>query len=217
MQLRLRLFHTFLRETLPAPPVRVLEIGCGDGALASALTGDGYEVTAIDPDAPDGAMFRRMRLEEYEAEAGSFDAVVSSVALHHVPDLDAATARIEGLLRPGGRLVLAELAKERIAGATARWYHEQRSATAPAGHEHPAIEPDFEMWHRQWKEGRADVHASSDLLPAVAGRFREIRLDWTPYLYSYGLDDSLEPVERALIESGEIEAVGFLYVGERRG
>lgn len=216
MELRLRSFHAFLRESLPTPPARVLEVGCGDGALAIALAGDGYDVTAIDPDAPDGALFHRVRLEDYDGEAQSFDAVVASVALHHVHDLVAATARIEGLLRPGGRLVLAEFAKERITGATARWYHAQRRALAALGNEDAAIEADFEAWHGQWIRDRADIHPSPDLLAAVAGRFREVHVEWTPYLYSYRLDDSLEPAERAAIESGEIEAVGLRYVGERR-
>jgi SAM-dependent methyltransferase len=216
MQLRLRSFHSFLREALPASPARVLEIGCGDGALAIALAGDGYDVTAIDPHAPDGAMFHRVRLEDYEGEAGSFDAVVASVALHHVPDLDAATAAIERLLAPGGRLVLAEFAKERIAGATARWYHGQRLALAAAGDEDAVIDADLETWHRQWMQDRADVHPSSDLLAALARRFVELRLERVPYLYSYRLDDALEPVERAAIDSGEIEAVGLRYLGERR-
>jgi SAM-dependent methyltransferase len=216
MRLRLRSFHSFLREALPAPPARLLEIGCGDGALAIALTGDGYDVTAIDPHAPEGAMFHRVRLEDYEGEAGSFDAVVASVALHHVPDLDAGTATIERLLAPGGRLVLAEFAKERIAGTTARWYHGQRGALAAAGYEDAVIDPDFDAWHRQWTQDRADVHPSSDLLAALSRRFVEFRLEWVPYLYSYRLDDSLEPAERAVIDSGEIEAVGLHYVGERR-
>ena len=38
-----------------------------------------------------------------------------------------------------------------------------------------------------------------------------------PYLYSYRLDDAVEPVERALIEAGAIEATGVLYAGELGG
>jgi SAM-dependent methyltransferase len=216
MQLRLRSFHAFLGESLPVPPARVLEIGCGDGAIAIALAGDGYDVTAIDPHAPDGAMFHRVRLEEYNAEAGSFDAVVASVALHHLPDLDAGVATIERLLVPGGRLALAEFAKERIAGATARWYHGQRVALAAAGDEDAVIDADFETWHRQWTQDRAEIHPASDLLDVLARRFVELQLEWVPYLHSYRLDDSLEPVERAAIDSGEIEAVGLRYLGERR-
>jgi SAM-dependent methyltransferase len=214
VKLRLRSFRDFLRITLPAPPARVLEIGCADGALADALFEDGYEIVAIDPAAPQGAHFRRERLEDYEAEPGSFDAVVASLALHHVPDLDSALVKIARLLRPGGKLLLAEFAKERLAAQTARWYHAQRLALTAVGRDDSSVPADFAVWHEKWKQDRADVHPSSKLLPALASRFRELHLEWTPYLYSYRLDDSLEPAERALIASGEIEAVGYRYVGE---
>ena len=214
MKLRLRSFRDFLRAALPAPPARVLEIGCADGALADALVEHGYEVVAIDPNAPERAHFRRERLEDYEAEPGSFDAVVASLALHHVPDLDSALAKIARMLRPGGKLVLAEFAKERLADRTARWYHAQRLALTAVGREDASIPADFAVWHEKWKQDRADVHPSTTLLPALVSRFRELHLEWTPYLYSYRLDDTLEPAERALVASGEIEAVGYRYVGE---
>lgn len=40
----------FVRANLPAPPMRLLEIGAGDGALARALADTGCEVLAIDPE-----------------------------------------------------------------------------------------------------------------------------------------------------------------------
>ncbi len=217
MKLRLRLFHDFLRSALPPPPARVLEIGCADGALADALVADGYDVVAIDPQAPDGRCFRRVRLEEYEDETGSFDAVVASLALHHVPDLGSSVAKIARLLRPEGRLVLAEFAKERLAGRTARWYHAQRRALDAVGRDDSAAPAEFERWHTKWLEDRREIHPAADLLAALSQRFDERRLEWTPYLFSYRLDDSLEPVERALVDSGEIEPVGYRYIGEPRG
>jgi predicted RNA methylase len=51
----------FVRANLPAPPMRLLEIGAGDGALARALADAGYEVLAIDPD-PTGAQVRPVAL-----------------------------------------------------------------------------------------------------------------------------------------------------------
>src|SRR2546428_8393562 len=82
---------------LPPPPARVLEVGCGSGALARALSAAGYDVLAIDPVAPEGPIFRQIRLEQ--PEDGEFDAVVSSRPLHHVDDLRAAPDR-SGELAP---------------------------------------------------------------------------------------------------------------------
>ena len=78
MSLRLERFHAFARAQLPSPPARLLEIGGGDGELALALAADGYDVTAIDPRAPEGAIFHRLTLEELDDELG-FDAGVASL------------------------------------------------------------------------------------------------------------------------------------------
>jgi SAM-dependent methyltransferase len=42
---------------LPPTPASVLEIGCGEGELARAVARLGYEIVAIDPQAPDGEIF----------------------------------------------------------------------------------------------------------------------------------------------------------------
>jgi 2-polyprenyl-3-methyl-5-hydroxy-6-metoxy-1,4-benzoquinol methylase len=61
------------------PSARVLEVGCGDGALTLALAEKGYDVTGIDPMAPPGEHFRRLLLEDLKPEDGPFDAVVASL------------------------------------------------------------------------------------------------------------------------------------------
>ena len=51
------------------------------------------------------------------------------------------------------------------------------------------------------------------MLAALAPRFGERSLEWTPYLRG---ELGIEPgVERAAIDAGAIRATGFLYVGER--
>ena len=54
------------------PPGRVLEVGCGAGELAQALARAGHFVTAIDPRAPEGPIFRRVRIEEFSDPEGRF-------------------------------------------------------------------------------------------------------------------------------------------------
>jgi SAM-dependent methyltransferase len=93
-------FTEFVLSQLP-PPARVLELGCGAGRLAHALAAAGYDVLAIDPVAPEGALFRRVTLEELE-DPGPFDAVVAQRSLHHLHDLGAALDRVHALLRPKG-------------------------------------------------------------------------------------------------------------------
>jgi SAM-dependent methyltransferase len=205
----------FVRQQLPSPPASVLEVGCGEGDLARELEAAGYEIVAIDPEAPLGEIFRSVTLEDFDG-SGPFAAVVASLSLHHIQDVGAALDKTAGLLAPGGLLILNEWDRERFQGTTARWYFHQRQALAALGRDHAEIEPTFEEWWPEWQERRSDVHPYKAMRAELDRAFSERFFEWVPYLYGYRLGGEVEPLERALIASGEIEAVGFQYVGERR-
>ena len=99
----------------------MLEVGCGDGGLARALADAGYDVLAIDPEAPDGEIFRRTTLEGFD-EPSPFDAVVASLSLHHVHDLGAGLDKVVRLLE--GPLILNEFAWDRREPMTPEWEEE---------------------------------------------------------------------------------------------
>jgi SAM-dependent methyltransferase len=186
----------------------VLEVGCGRGDLARAVDRLGYQVSAIDPEAPAGAIFHAVALEEF-SDPGPFDAVVANLALHHIPDLDDALAKIRRLLRPGGRLIVNEHAWDRLDEQTARWYLEESAATdrgAPRS---------VEQCLDEWVTDHAGLHSSAAMRKELDRRFEERLFVWTPYL-NRELGDAIdERAERALIEAGAIQATGFRYVGER--
>jgi SAM-dependent methyltransferase len=208
---RLAGFRSFVLDTVP-PPARLLEVGCGGGTLALALAADGYDVTAVDPEAPEGSPFRRLRIEDYDDER-PFEAVVASLSLHHVDDLPVSVNRIASLLPSGGLLLVDEFARERFTGATARWYHLQRLALAAAGGDAGEVPAAFEDWERRWHERHGHIFTLGDVRDALAVRFDEQSFEWRPYLYSYHLDDALEPLERAMIDAGGLEATGARYRG----
>ena len=209
LSLRLGRFLELIGEHVPVGS-RLLEVGCGDGELARALTEAGYEVTAIDPRAPEGEIFRRERLEDFDADQ-PFDAIVASLSLHHVADLGVAVDKLAGMLEPGGPLLLDEFARERFVGETASWHHGRRRDRDPEG-----MPADFDVFIERWHADHDDVHPFEEVRAALATRFSELLFERAPYLYDYHLGDSLEPLERGLIEAGTIEPIGIRYVGQSR-
>ena len=203
----------FVLSQLPEPPARVLEVGCGRGDLARALADAGYDVVAIDPEAPEGPLFRRVSLEDFD-EPGPFDAVVASRSLHHIRDLDGALDKISNLLDPSGAVVLNEFACDRLDDATADWYYGQRRALA-AAHGRPAP-ASLEACLEEWRDDHAGLHGYAAMRRALDRRFEERFFSWEPYLHGELGGVTTEALERALIEAGGIQATGFRYVGERR-
>jgi SAM-dependent methyltransferase len=196
----------FARAHLPPPPARVLEVGCGDGGLAQALADAGYRVTAIDPRAPSGAIFKQVTLEAFDARE-RFDAAVAIVSLHHIADPGLAVRKIGGLLTPGGRLIVEEFAKERfIDRSTAEWYWRQRE-----------VGEDFERWLSAWIDDHSDMHPFAAIRASLEQHFVQRYFARVPYLHTYDLDPAVEPIERTLIARGEIQATGIRYVGEPLG
>ena len=202
----------FVLAHLPPPPARILEIGCGSGELALALAQARYDVLAIDPDAPGGAVFRRTSLEELE-EPGPFDAVVASRSLHHICDLDAAVERIHGLTQPGGRLILVEFAWERLDPDTADWYLGQQLALQAAGRLDD-VPLSAEETRAAWDEEHRGLHTGEAMRTSLDRRFRELRFERTPYLHRMLAGVASEALEQTLIDAGAVRALALRWVGE---
>jgi SAM-dependent methyltransferase len=196
----------FVTAELPRTPARVLEIGCGEGALARRLASIGYRVVAIDPRAPEGDIFEPVSLEDF-ADPGPFDAAVANRSLHHIADLSGSLDKVARLLRPGGRLIVYEHAWERMDEPTARWYLGRHAAA------HPHAPRGLEDLLAKWEADHAGLHGYGDLRSELDRRFTERYFAWTPYLYGE-LGAEAEAEERALIDAGAIRATGFHYAGE---
>ncbi|MGA7991943.1 MAG: methyltransferase domain-containing protein [Thermoanaerobaculia bacterium] len=111
-----------IREAVGRPD-RVLDVACGPGIVAQALVGVAREIVGVDT-TPEMVALSRARLlkagavsasfHEGTAEAlpfpdRSFDAVVTRLSLHHLVHVPEALAEMRRVLRPGGRLVVADV------------------------------------------------------------------------------------------------------------
>jgi len=206
--------EAWVKSQLPRPPARVLEVGCGDGRLARSLKRGGYDVVAVDPDAPLGAIFRQCRIEDLD-EVGRFDVAVAGLSLHHVDNLTVVLDKVRRLLRPRGRIIVYEFAWDNFDRKTAEWFWMRRSALKPRirrrlGGRTPT--DSFKKWRRTFH----DLHPYPQLRRALDRRFAARFFAWTPYLHQFPGDVSTEARERRAIERGEIQPLGFRYVGQRR-
>lgn len=195
-------FAEFVLTQLVRTPSRLLEIGCGDGQVALALCASGHQVTAIDPVAPDGPIFERVTLEEF-VPSGSFDVVVASRSLHHVPDLALAVDKIAQL---APLLVVEEFGWDRFDERTAAWYLAQLDGPSKS----------IEQCRREWDEEHVGLHGCETLRSEFERRFSERFFAWCPNLHRYPRVRADRDSEQALIDAGAINALGFRYVGTRR-
>lgn len=200
------------REMAPAP-ARVLEVGCGAGVLATRLAAAGHDVVAIDPSAPPGPLFRRLKLSEVDPADGPFDAIVAQHSLHHVGDLEAAADRIVELLRPGGLVLVDELAWERLDGPTLDWlYGQRRALAATRGSEPPGS---IDALAAEWEADHVGLHTGAALLFALGARFAPRLVEDCAGLYGALGGVATAVLEQALVEQQAIAPIGFRFVGVR--
>jgi hypothetical protein len=196
-------FGTFVLDQLPPPPGRILEIGCGkDGGLVDLLTAAGYDALGVDPEAPDGASYRRVRFEDVD---GTYDAVVAGRVLHHVNQLDEGIAKLASL---APLLLVDEFAPERIDAGARDWYEAQRRMLVAAGASPPGP-PDLGAWAAR----HPDLHQPETLLDALRAHYDERVLEWIPYLHRWLAGPSSEALETTLVDAGAIPAVGYRFAG----
>jgi SAM-dependent methyltransferase len=227
----------FLVRVLPPAPVRVLEVGCGDGAVAHGLAAAGYDVTGVD----------EADFLHYES-SGVFDALLFTRSLHHMSPVGTALGKAHAILASGGLIVAEELAYDRVNIQTARWLYDLESvliaaalfAAAPGGAADesgpdaistPAAATEGNplgrwRWEHAAEPPLATGHA---ILAAARERFELTVVEEAPYLYRY-LCERLEPTERGLrigrrtlelesrlIRERDIAAAGLRFVGRMGG
>jgi SAM-dependent methyltransferase len=206
-----------VRPHLPAPPAEVVEIGCGGlGGFVPMLRAGGYEAVGVDPEAPEGAEYRRAEFERVEPFC-DLDAVVASTSLHHVDDPAEVLDRVASFLTPGGTVVVVEWASEEFDEPTAEWCFRRLGPDEEPGWLHrrrdewKASAKPWNEYLREWAQ-REGVHSSATLLRLLDERFDRQELARGPYFFA-DLAATTPEDEQAAIDTGQIRATRVDYVG----
>lgn len=202
-----------------AKGARVLEVGCGGGALAKSLLDDGFDVVAID--ASDDAVtaarkhgvmaiqndFFALPLPAAESDATKYDAIVFSRSLHHVLPLDAALERAKALLKPDGKLIVDEFGCELIDAPTAVWFYglvNVLQSMGPCNHAGASYtsgdfgsESALNQWRHQYLE-KHRIASFSDMRAATLLHFSMVVEEKIPYLFRYFDEDTAPTAEETV-------------------
>jgi SAM-dependent methyltransferase len=208
-----------VRGRLPAPPARVVDMGCGPlGGFVPMLRAKGYDAIGIDPQAPEERHYQRIEFERAELPP-QVDAVVASTSLHHVTDPADVIDRITTMVRSRGAVVIVEWAWEKFDERTAEWcfnrlgrddeagwLQRRRDEWLASGHEWPS-------YVREWAEREA-LHPGDVLVRLLDERLERRLLTHGAYFFP-DLAGTTEVDEQKAIDAGEIQATRIDYVGTR--
>lgn len=128
-----------IRRAVPVAGADLLDLGCGDGAMARRLAAAGARVTAVEVStasiAPDPAVtVIEGRAEALPLAGAGFDAVLMLKSLHHVPvaAMEAGLREVARVLRPGGLLFCWEPVFAGPFNDIMRLFHDEQPQRAAA-------------------------------------------------------------------------------------
>ncbi|HEY2428755.1 MAG TPA: methyltransferase domain-containing protein [Acidimicrobiales bacterium] len=154
----------------PRPGERILDLGCGDGALTAAIVARGATVVGVDSSDAMVAAARARGIDARLADGAAlpftaeFDAVFSNAALHWMPDADRVAASVAAALRPGGRFVGEFGGHGNVAAMGVALVAALRAAGVGGLDQHPWYYPSADE-HRSRLEAAGFVVESIELIP----------------------------------------------------
>jgi len=223
----------FVLENLPSKKLRILEVGCGSGALAKQIHNLGHEIIALDSSVEAIDEAKQLGIDARIADfpdftEDSFDVILFTRSLHHIRPLKPALDQAYQLLEPDGLLVVEDFAFNDTSEYAATWFYRLLRllesckilllAEDSFGRKLLAGGGEFSLWHEHVHE----INSAQEVLQAIGEHFEILQTKSAPYLYRY-VSDMLPPDEQSgqiiadvleLEKQTGIESEGFL-IGRR--
>ena len=247
--------YRLVNEFIIGQGLRALDFGCGTGFLSLELSREGHDVLGLDSDEEGvNIAVRTMNSDPFASERGplryecadftswdgpegSFDLVVISRTLHHIPQPEKALDKVHRLLRETGRIICIDFAYDQFDQRTATWlYHVQRSLEQAGWYKPPSKLPSdttaathhiVEEWFRKY--GEKKFNRFEEMRRPISRLFREDHFSWKPYLYweiiqhmrvpsdqvELEMARTISSMERTLIETQQIRPLLFCFAGSK--
>jgi 2-polyprenyl-3-methyl-5-hydroxy-6-metoxy-1,4-benzoquinol methylase len=230
--------HAFIQGHLPFANCRLLEVGCGGGALAQSLRSNGVDVLALD--------ISEKSVEQTKArgvkaicgdflthEDDPFDVVFFSRSLHHILPLNQTIAKAHALTKANGIVLVEDFAYDQAGRAEAAWrYHSEYALIAAGVMKNGAntTEGDIDPMAR-WLKHHLEDHQLADsksMEAALQEKFTITHRETAPYLYRYlvrylqednqgaSIAQRMLNWEKHLIAIGQLKEIGLRFVAIKK-
>ena len=180
------------------PAAQLLEVGCGDGEVAFALSQNGFQVTAMDSDPERVARAQELGVPAVVAswpdfDIGSVDAIIFTRSLHHMDRLIEAIDRAGSVLQPNGLLLVDDFAVESATEQTLIWFRNlvRSEPFVSAAKPHPDSFVAELLASKSMMKTFRDHHTAHEVHPfdlmhrLISDRFSTCSVHRVPYLYRY--------------------------------